>query len=831
MLRRWLLQLRLRKRASARPSSLRARLSLVEPLEDRTTPTVFVVSNTADSGVGSLRQAMVNANADLAPDTIRFDSTLSSSTISLRTSSSTTFGPTALTVTSPILIEGSGQTIERSFGSGVLRLFHVTSSGQLTLQNLQLKDGWAQGGDGAGGEHGGGGAAGFGGAIYNQGTLSISGVTFFGNQAVGGNGGAGGISGGGLGGGGTQSSNGVAQPMIPPPPVVIPPIVPPTTPGPGSPSDSPGGIGAKTSLSGIFNGLSEISGTRENDLANWALAANSLGVVGGAFGIPTTSLGFSLRLDTNTNIPNTLNGAPGSSAITGSLPPITIPSPQPVSPVTPPTSKLSSFGEGGNAIDVTGTGGFGSGGAGIASTNDNSGFGGGSGNGAAGGGGGGFGGAIFNQGGTVTIVNSTFAYNTAKGGIGGDNDNNLTTNGSANGGAAFGAAFFNLSGSVTIVQSTFARNTVTVDPTAMSVGALYNAAIAINAISDDSASMSLVNSIVANTINGVDLFNNGASGSAVLNANEPNLVMRFSSTGAGASMSGIINADPLLGVLHYNGGPTQTMAPAFNSPVFNAGILVSTIAPLPSVDQRLGVRDGNPELGAFEFVSPFVPVGVPTALFPIGSATSSQQAFIQAIYPAIVQRPPNAIELEQFTRELQQGIRTRQDIITIVWLSSEHRSKQVVQYFRTFLDRDPTSTEAGFWTVSLLNGTSENEVVRRILSDPANTATLSDAAFVQLMFTALAGRKPTADELSQFTTQLGNGAQRGDVVGTFTRQSDVVRRTLNGLYRTYLKRSATNAEVNAAQTALTNETEHFGSIAVKVLASDEFWGMAVASVQ
>ena len=69
------------------------------------------------------------------------------------------------------------------------------------------------------------------------------------------------------------------------------------------------------------------------------------------------------------------------------------------------------------------------------------------------------------------------------------------------------------------------------------------------------------------------------------------------------------------------------------------------------------------------------------------------------------------------------------------------------------------------------------------------------------------------------------------MVATFTRQSDVVRRTLNGLYRTYLKRSATNAEVNAAQTALTNETEHFGSIAVKVLASDEFWGMAVASVQ
>src|SRR5262245_35067861 len=50
-----------------------ARLAL-ERLEDRTTPTNFVVTNTGDAGPGSLRQAVLEANASPGLDTITFDS-------------------------------------------------------------------------------------------------------------------------------------------------------------------------------------------------------------------------------------------------------------------------------------------------------------------------------------------------------------------------------------------------------------------------------------------------------------------------------------------------------------------------------------------------------------------------------------------------------------------------------------------------------------------------------------------------------------------------------------------------------------------------------------
>src|SRR5581483_9994804 len=44
----------------------------LEHLEDRTAPAAFLVSNTLDSGSGSLRQAILDANAAAGADTITF---------------------------------------------------------------------------------------------------------------------------------------------------------------------------------------------------------------------------------------------------------------------------------------------------------------------------------------------------------------------------------------------------------------------------------------------------------------------------------------------------------------------------------------------------------------------------------------------------------------------------------------------------------------------------------------------------------------------------------------------------------------------------------------
>src|SRR5262245_15038087 len=118
-----------------------------EALEDRTVPAPLVVTTNADSGTGSLRAAIALAEAMPDPDVIVFGPTVAGKTIALSTVGDTSIGPSGLYVSTPITIEGTGETITRAAGAKEFRLFAVGEVGSLTLRNLTLTGGLAQGGN------------------------------------------------------------------------------------------------------------------------------------------------------------------------------------------------------------------------------------------------------------------------------------------------------------------------------------------------------------------------------------------------------------------------------------------------------------------------------------------------------------------------------------------------------------------------------------------------------------------------------------------------------------------------------------------------------------
>ena len=139
--------------------------------------TTYTVTNKNDSGSGSLRQAMIDAEAHAGFDII--DASGISDTIKLATG--------LPTITQDVLIMGSGTANLAVSGENLVRPFFITG-GTVEIADISIVKGYARGNNGA--NHGAG--AGMGGGIYlDAGTLTLSNVDFFNNRTKGGDTGSG----------------------------------------------------------------------------------------------------------------------------------------------------------------------------------------------------------------------------------------------------------------------------------------------------------------------------------------------------------------------------------------------------------------------------------------------------------------------------------------------------------------------------------------------------------------------------------------------------------------------------------------------------------------
>jgi hypothetical protein len=510
------------------------------------------------------------------------------------------YGPDGLPpVASSITIAGNGHTISRSPSAPPFRFFYVSGgweicAGSLTLENLTLSGGLAQGG----GSTTGGGGMGAGGAIFNQGTLHLSGVTItnctarggtttftfagivhtggggmgadgldagggFGGSfaGAGGPGGAGGFGGGGGGGGGGFLANAAGQPGS-------------YVAGAGGGLGLFGGGGPFIAGDGAAGDGGGGGGPFQNPPPQGVPRAGGNFGYGGGFGVNGGGGGGGVG-----------GGGGGSDDQAGS-------------------GGSGGFGGGGG---VFGSGGFG-GGGGLG--NSNAGFGGGTGftsggsNGSArGGGGAGLGGAIFNMGastasgsGVLAAVNTTMSGNQVQGG-------SVDAGNDSGGGSGFGAAIFNLDGKVTLTHCTIAGNTAAAGtgiPNGAADGAVYNLAYgnAVETGGATTASSTLVDTILAATTGGNDLVSSSVDGNqtntATVVTDGHDIVPTSSGTISGSPLTG----SPLLGPLQNNGGPTPTMALLAGSPALDAA---DPAACVPT-DQRGVLRPQGPscDIGAYE---------------------------------------------------------------------------------------------------------------------------------------------------------------------------------------------------------------------------------------
>jgi hypothetical protein len=218
-----------------------------------------------------------------------------------------------------------------------------------------------------------------------------------------------------------------------------------------------------------------------------------------------------------------------------------------------------------------GDGGFGGGGGGAAAGSSDGGGGFGGGNGSVrtgssglGGGGGGMGGAIFNDAGSVSLVNVTLSANQAVGGPSGGNV-----------GAGLGGALFNYNGSLTLDFVTVSGNSGGIYSLGDSSSACSSGG---NPCASSGATLIMRNSIVANSSGSAhDVVMASINAGSVTSAGTNNIIM-----GNYAFTGGVVSsADPHLAALLPGGGLQGVMVPQAGSAAINTGTCDST-----SIDQR-----------------------------------------------------------------------------------------------------------------------------------------------------------------------------------------------------------------------------------------------------
>jgi hypothetical protein len=244
------------------------------------------------------------------------------------------------------------------------------------------------------------------------------------------------------------------------------------------------------------------------------------------------------------------------------------------------------------------------------------------GNGGNGGKGGpGIGGGLFIAGGSVTLSNVTDAANVAQGGAGGAGGAGGSPNGGHGAagivGTAAGGGAYAGGGSLSAVNVTVTSNSIASGGTG-------------GGLDVNSGTVTLDNSIVA--LNTSAAAASDIAGTVAV-ASAFNLIGKGGSGGLSNGVNGnqVGVANPGLGTLANNGGPTETIAVLPGSPAIGKGSSTITGATVPTVDQRGVSRPSNSvDIGAFQDRGFTITIG--TGLSPQTAAINSAFANPLAIY-------------------------------------------------------------------------------------------------------------------------------------------------------------------------------------------------------
>jgi hypothetical protein len=210
----------------------------------------------------------------------------------------------------------------------------------------------------------------------------------------------------------------------------------------------------------------------------------------------------------------------------------------------------------------------------------------------------------------------------------------------------------------------------------------------------------------------------------------------------------------------------------------------------------------------------------------LAQAPSDNELYVRRLYQDLLGRP---IDLpgQNFASALTQGVLTRAQVADLVLSSQEHGQRQVVDFFRQYLERDPVPTEVAGLFPQLAN--PGYDTVRLFIlgsSEYFLDAGSSNQGFLDSLYHDVLGRPIDAAGISAFLPLLTGGTPRTQIANQVLNSTESHQRLIDGYYQQYLHRPADPAAINSFLPIL-NGGANDPAVIVPILSSNEYFQNAL----
>jgi protocatechuate 3,4-dioxygenase beta subunit len=197
--------------------------------------------------------------------------------------------------------------------------------------------------------------------------------------------------------------------------------------------------------------------------------------------------------------------------------------------------------------------------------------------------------------------------------------------------------------------------------------------------------------------------------------------------------------------------------------------------------------------------------------------------FLTAVYQQLLNRRPDINGLYDWALLLQEGV-PRQQVVSSIWASAEHRSREVDQFYAHFLGRPADAAGRAAWVDTLLSGASENDVIRAFLTSPEYNARHPGALnFLGGLYADVLGRSPDGAGQAAWMHGLQSGLSEQAVAEAFLVSEEAERNLIVRDYTTFLGRLPDAAGEATWLALLQSGQADAQALTVGFLSSDEYF--------